>query len=42
VGSIFYFIFKAENEWDNVKRIAYGKRYGFPEDKIKSMLILDN
>lgn len=41
IGSIFYFILRAENEWDNVKRIAYGKRYGFSEDRISSMLILE-
>ncbi len=41
IGTIFYFILKAENEWDNVKRIAYGKRYGFTEDRINSMLILE-
>ncbi len=41
IGSIFYFILKAETEWDNVKRIAYGKRYGFSEERINSMLILD-
>lgn len=41
IGSIFFFILKAETEWDNVKRIAYGKRYGFSEERINSMLILD-
>lgn len=41
IGSIFYFILKAETEWDNVKRIAYGKRYGFSEERINSMLILE-
>lgn len=41
IGSIFYFILRAENEWDNVKRIAYGKRFGFSEERITSMLILE-
>ncbi|CAN5608498.1 hypothetical protein BH23THE1_BH23THE1_05730 [soil metagenome] len=41
IGAIFYFILKAEYEWDNVKRIVYGKRFGFSEDRIKSMLIVD-
>jgi V/A-type H+-transporting ATPase subunit C len=32
---------KAEYEWDNIKRIAYGKRYNLPIERINSMLILE-
>ncbi len=39
LGTIFYFILKAEYEWDNIKRIAYGKRYDLSQEKINSMLI---
>jgi V/A-type H+/Na+-transporting ATPase subunit C len=39
LGIIFYFIIKAEYEWDNIKRIAYGKRYDLPLERINSMLI---
>ena len=41
LGSIFHFIITAEYEWDNIKRIAYGKRYDFSIERITSMLVLE-
>lgn len=41
IGTIFYFIMNAENEWDNIKRIAYGKRYNLSNDRINSMLVFE-
>lgn len=41
IGTIFYFIMRSEYEWDNIKRIAYGKRYGFSAERINSMLIIE-
>jgi V/A-type H+-transporting ATPase subunit C len=41
LGSIFHFIITAEYEWDNIKRIAYGKRYDFSVERITSMLVLE-
>ena len=41
IGTIFYFIIRAEYEWDNIKRIAYGKRYDLPIERINSMLVLE-
>lgn len=41
LGSIFHFIFAAEYEWDNIKRIAYGKRYDLSLERITSMLVLE-
>ncbi len=41
IGYIFHFIIIAEFEWDNIKRIAYGKRYGIPMERIKSMLLFE-
>lgn len=41
LGTIFYFMIKAEYEWDNIKRIAYGKRYDLPIERINLMLILE-
>src|SRR5215212_8956939 len=41
IGYVFHFIFQAEYEWDNIKRIAYGKRYGLPMDRIKTMLVFE-
>jgi len=41
LGVIFYFMIKAEYEWDNIKRIAYGKRYDLPIERINSMLIME-
>jgi V/A-type H+-transporting ATPase subunit C len=41
IGFIFHFIIVAEFEWDNVKRIAYAKRYGIPMERINSMLLFE-
>ena len=41
IGYVFHFIFHAEYEWDNIKRIAYGKRYGLPMERIKTMLVFE-
>ena len=41
LGSIFHFIINAEYEWDNIKRIAYGKRYDLSIERITSMLVLE-
>jgi len=41
LGSIFHFIITAEYEWDNIKRIAYGKRYELSLERITSMLVLE-
>lgn len=41
IGPIFYFIITAEFEWDNIKRIAYGKRYNLTPERISSMLVLE-
>ncbi|HZT35770.1 MAG TPA: V-type ATPase subunit, partial [Nitrososphaera sp.] len=41
IGTIFYFIITAEHEWDNIKRIAYGKRYELSNDRIASMLLFE-
>jgi V/A-type H+-transporting ATPase subunit C len=41
IGYVFHFIFQAEYELDNVKRIAYGKRYGLPMDRIKTLLVFE-
>ena len=40
IGNIFYFIFRAEIEHENLKRITYGKRYDLSTDKIKEMLLI--
>ena len=40
IGTIFYFIFNAENEHDNLKRITYGKRYNLSIDKIRKTLLI--
>ena len=40
IGTIFYFIINAENEYENLKRIAYGKRYNLSIDKIREMLLI--
>ena len=40
IGTIFYFIFRAEYEYENLKRITYGKRYDLSLDKIKEMLLI--
>lgn len=39
LGTIFYFIITAEYEWDNIKRIAFGKQYHLPVERIKSVLL---
>lgn len=41
LGSIFYFIITSEYEWDNIKRIAYGKRYNLSSERINSMLVFE-
>jgi V/A-type H+-transporting ATPase subunit C len=41
IGTIFYFVITAEYEWDNLKRITYGKRYHIPHERIDSMLLLE-
>ncbi len=41
IGFIFHFIIIAEFEWDNIKRIAYGKRYGVSMERITSMLLFE-
>ena len=41
IGTIFYFIITAEFEWDNIKRIAYGKRYNLTPERINSLLVLE-
>jgi V/A-type H+-transporting ATPase subunit C len=41
IGTIFHFIIKAEFEWDNIKRIAYGKRYNLTPERISSMLVTE-
>ena len=40
VGNIFYFIYRAEIEHENLKRITYGRRYELSIDKIKEMLLI--
>jgi V/A-type H+-transporting ATPase subunit C len=40
IGTIFYFIFNAENEHENLKRITYGKRYSLSIDKIRKTLLI--
>ncbi len=39
IGTIFYFIINAEYERENVKRIAYGKRYNLSTEQINSFLV---
>jgi V/A-type H+-transporting ATPase subunit C len=40
IGTIFYFIFNAENEHENLKRITYGKRYNLSVDNIRKTLLI--
>jgi len=40
IGTIFYFVINAEIEHENLKRIAYGKRYNLSIDKIREMLLI--
>jgi V/A-type H+/Na+-transporting ATPase subunit C len=39
IGTVFYFIINAEYERENIKRIAYGKRYNLSTEQISSMLL---
>jgi len=41
IGSIFYFIIMAEHERENIRRIAYGKRYDISAERIASMMIIN-
>ena len=41
IGSIFHFIIMAEHERENIRRIAYGKKYDIPSDRIASMMIIN-
>ncbi len=41
IGTIFYFIIKTEQERENIKRIAYGKRYNLSNDYISSLLLAE-
>jgi len=41
IGTIFYFIITAEHERENIRRIAYGKRYNLSTERINSMLLLE-
>ena len=41
VGSIFHFMITAEHERENIRRIAYGKRYNISPSRIASMVIID-
>ena len=39
IGTIFYFIINTEHERENLKRIAYGKRYNLSSEYITSLLL---
>ena len=39
IGTIFYFIINTEHERENIKRIAYGKRYNLSSEYITSLLL---
>jgi V/A-type H+-transporting ATPase subunit C len=41
IGTIFYFIINTEHERENIKRIAYGKRYNLSADYINSLLLVE-
>jgi V/A-type H+-transporting ATPase subunit C len=41
IGTIFYFIIVAEHERENIRRIAYGKRYNLSAERINSMLLYE-
>ncbi|MDE1861328.1 MAG: V-type ATPase subunit [Thaumarchaeota archaeon] len=41
IGTIFYFIIKMEQERENIKRIAYGKRYNLSSEYITSLLLVE-
>ena len=40
IGTIFYFIINAEHEYENLKRMAYGKRYNLSNERLSSMLLI--
>ncbi|MFQ5920398.1 MAG: V-type ATPase subunit [Nitrososphaerales archaeon] len=39
IGTIFYFVMQAERERENLRKIAYGKHYNMPAERISSMLL---
>jgi V/A-type H+-transporting ATPase subunit C len=41
IGTIFYFIINTEHERENIKRIAYGKRYNLSQEYINSLLLIE-
>lgn len=41
IGTIFYFILKTEQERENIKRIAYGKRYNLSNENISALLLME-
>lgn len=41
IGTIFYFILRTEQERENIKRIAYGKRYNLSTEYISSLLLIE-
>jgi V/A-type H+-transporting ATPase subunit C len=41
IGTIFYFIINTEHERENIKRIAYGKRYNLSTEYINSLLLIE-
>ncbi|MGI0046632.1 MAG: V-type ATPase subunit [Nitrosotalea sp.] len=41
IGTIFYFILKMEQERENIKRIAYGKRYNLSAEHVNSLLLIE-
>lgn len=41
IGTIFYFIINTEHERENIKRIAYGKRYNLSTEHINSLLLME-
>jgi V/A-type H+-transporting ATPase subunit C len=41
IGTIFYFIINTEHERENIKRIAYGKRYNLSAEYINSLLLIE-
>jgi V/A-type H+-transporting ATPase subunit C len=41
IGTIFYFIINTEHERENIKRIAYGKRYNLSSEYINSLLLIE-
>lgn len=41
IGTIFYFILKTEGERENIKRIAYGKRYNLSTEYINTLLLIE-